>query len=60
MIRWGQSNLNVKVDKPDRVVNEQGQHVGTVLNKGFMKKKEIYCFMCDKKVLGLKHYEEEH
>jgi len=52
--------LNVKVDKPDRVVNEEGEHVGTVLSKGFMKKREIYCFMCDKKVSGLEHYEEEH
>ena len=56
----GQGNLNVKVDKPDRVVNEEGEHVGTVLTKGLMKKTEIYCFMCDRKVSGLKHYEEEH
>ena len=60
MIQRGQDNLNVKVDKPDRVVNEKGEHVGTVLNKGFMKKTEIYCFLCDKKVSSLKHFEEEH
>ena len=51
--------MKVKVNKPDRVVDEKGEHVGTVLNKGFMKK-EIYCFICDKTVPNLKHYTENH
>jgi len=54
-----QRSMKVKVDKPDRVVDEKGEHVGTVLNKGFMKK-EIYCFICDKTVPNLKHYTENH
>jgi len=53
------TNLKVKVNKPDRVIDEKGDHVGTVLNKGFMKK-EIYCFICDKTVSSLKHYTDEH
>jgi hypothetical protein len=52
-------NVKVKVEKPDRVIDEKGDHVGTVLNKGFMKK-EIYCFICDKTVSSLKHYAEQH
>ena len=56
----GKRRLKVKVHNPDRVVNEEGEHVGTVLNKGFMKKTEIYCFICDSKVTGLNHYKEEH
>jgi len=55
----GRTDLKVKVNKPDRVINEKGDHVGTVLNKGFMKK-EIYCFLCDKIVPSLKHYTDEH
>ena len=55
----GRTDLKVKVNKPDRVINEKGDHVGTVLNKGFMKK-EIYCFLCDKIVASLKHYADEH
>lgn len=51
--------MKVKVDKPDRIVNEKGEHVGTVLSKGFMKK-EIYCFICNRTVLSLKHYTEGH
>ena len=53
------TDLKVKVNKPDRVIDEKGNHVGTVLNKGFMKK-EIYCFLCDKTVPSLKHYTDEH
>ncbi|MCW4026668.1 MAG: hypothetical protein NWE76_04185 [Candidatus Bathyarchaeota archaeon] len=51
--------MKVKVDKPDRVIDEKGDHVGTVFNKGF-RKKEFYCFLCDKTVSTLKHYAEEH
>ena len=51
--------MKVKIEKPDRVVNEKGEHVGTVMSKGF-RKVEIYCFICDKTVSSLKHYEEEH
>jgi hypothetical protein len=49
--------VKVKIEKPDRVVNEKGEHVGTVMSKGF-RKNEIYCFLCNKIVSGLKYYEE--
>jgi len=51
--------LKVRIEKPDRVVNEEGEHVGTILSKGLMKK-EIYCFKCNKTVSSLKHYDDEH
>ena len=51
--------MKVRVEKPDRVVNEKRDHVGTVMSKGF-RKKEVYCFLCDKIVSNLKHYEMEH
>lgn len=51
--------MKVKVNKPDRVVNEKGEHVGTVLSKRFMKS-EIYCFMCNETVSSLKHFTEKH
>lgn len=51
--------MKVRIEKPDRVVNEKGEHVGAVLSKGFMKK-EIYCFLCNKTFSSLKHYEEKH
>ncbi len=51
--------LKVRIEKPDRIVNEKGEHVGTVIKGGFMKM-EIYCFLCDKTVSSLKHYEKEH
>ena len=43
----------------DRVVDENGRHVGTVMSKS-LGKMWIYCFLCEKVVSGLKHYEEEH
>jgi len=49
--------VKVAIEKPDRVVNEKGEHVGTIMNRG-LRKIEIYCFLCNKIVLGLKHYEE--
>jgi len=55
----GEKFLKVRVEKPDRVVNEKRDHVGTVMSKGF-RKKEVYCFLCDKIVSNLKHYEMEH
>ena len=51
--------LKVKVVQVDRVVDEQANHVGTVLRKSF-RKMQIYCFLCKKTVSGLSHYEEEH
>lgn len=51
--------MKVRIEKPDRVVNEKGEHVGTIMSKGFGKK-EIYCFICDNIVSSLKHYEEKH
>ncbi len=51
--------MKVRVEKPDRVVNEKGDHVGTVMSKGF-RKNEVYCFLCDKIVSSLKHYEKKH
>jgi len=50
--------LDVKIDK-DRVINEKNEHVGTIVSKGF-RKKQIYCFLCDKIVSSLKHFSEEH
>ena len=49
----------MKIEKPDRIIGEEGEHVGTIMNKGF-RKQEIYCFLCDKVVSNLKHFEEEH
>lgn len=49
--------MKVKVIENDRVVNENGEHVGTIMSKGF-RKKEIYCFLCDKTISSLKHFEE--
>lgn len=51
--------MKVKIVDRDKVVDEEGHHVGTVLKKGF-RKKEAYCFICDKTVPSLKHFEEEH
>lgn len=51
--------MKVKVIQNDRVVNEKEEHVGTIMSKGFRKMK-IYCFLCDKIVSSLKHYEQEH
>ena len=51
--------LKIMIGKPDRIVNEKGGHVGTVIKRGFMKM-EIYCFLCNKIVSSLKHYEKEH
>lgn len=51
--------MKVKVVEVDRVVDEGGKHVGTVLNKSF-RKIQVYCFLCGKTVSDLKHYEEEH
>jgi hypothetical protein len=55
----GCSRLKVRIEKPDRVLNEKGEHVGTIVKKSFMKM-EIYCFLCGKTVSSLKHFEEEH
>jgi len=51
--------VKVKVVQVDRVVDEQANHVGTVLSKSF-RKMQVYCFLCRKTVSGLSHYEEEH
>jgi len=56
---YGGSRLKVRIEKPDRVLNEKGEHVGTIVKKSFMKM-EIYCFLCGKTVSNLKHFEEEH
>ena len=50
--------MKEKVEQ-DRVMDEQGNHVGTVLEKGGLRKKgRIYCFKCDKTVESLKHFQE--
>jgi len=51
--------VKVKVVEIDRIVDETGNHVGTVLSKSF-RKMQVYCFLCEKTVSGLSHYEEEH
>lgn len=51
--------MKVRTESPDRLVNEKGEHVGTIVSKSFGKK-EIYCFLCEKIVSSLKHYEKEH
>ena len=52
--------MKVKVEQ-DRVTDAQGNHVGTVLEKGGWRKKgRIYCFKCDKTVESPKHFQKEH
>ncbi len=51
--------MKVRISEVDRVVDEAGKHVGTVLSKSF-RKIQVYCFLCEKTVSDLKHYEEEH
>ena len=49
----------MRIEKPYRVVNESGERVGAVMKKR-SKKAEIYCFICERNVQSLQHYEKEH
>jgi len=51
--------LKVRIEENDRVVDENGEHVKTVLSKKF-RKTFAYCYLCDKVVSSLKHYSKEH
>lgn len=51
--------MKVEIVKGDRVVNEDGEHVGTVMKKAY-EKTWVYCFLCEKIVSGLEHFEKEH
>lgn len=46
----------------DEIIAENGDQVGAVLTKGkgFGKKRVFFCFLCNKDVPDLKHFEEEH
>ena len=51
--------MKVEIKESDKVIDEEGNHVGTVLKKGFGKM-TIYCFLCKETVSSLKHYEDQH
>jgi len=51
--------MRARVVEKTKIVDEERKEVGAILSKGFMKK-TIFCFLCNKAVPDLKHYEEAH